>query len=65
MHRKATRRENFARSVMGEAPDGTAGIGYQMDVFDALGMKAVFFIDPLPARLWGTAAIADIVEPVE
>lgn len=61
---KASRAENFARSIRGATPDGDAGIFYQMDVFDRLGLKAVFFVDPMPALLWGTGAIADVVEPV-
>lgn len=59
-----TRADNFDRSIMGRTSMGDAGIFYQMDVFDACGMKAVFFVDPMPALVWGTDAIADIVQPI-
>ncbi|MBU6395478.1 MAG: polysaccharide deacetylase family protein [Sphingomonadales bacterium] len=58
------RRENFARSIAGQVADGEAGIFYQMDVMDRHGIKAVFFVDPLPALVWGVEAIADIVGPI-
>lgn len=58
------RAANFARSIMGRTQDGDAGISYQMDIFDRHGLKAVFFVDPMPALLWGVEAIADIVQPI-
>lgn len=60
----AGRADNLARNVMGVVPGGPRGIGYQMDVFDRHGLKAVFFVDPMPALIWGVEAIADIVEPI-
>lgn len=63
-HGLAARRENFDRSIRGATPGGEAGIFYQMDVFDRHGMKAVFFVDPMPALVWGTEAIAEVVEPI-
>lgn len=58
------RAENFASAIIGTTPSGPRGIHYQMDQFDAHGIKAVFFVDPMPALVWGTEAIADIVAPV-
>lgn len=58
------RAANFARSIAGESPDGAVGIEYQMDVFDRHGLKAVFFVDPMPALVWGVAAIEDVVGPI-
>jgi hypothetical protein len=58
------RAENFARSILGRTPQGEAGIRYQMDVLDRHGLKAVFFVDPMPALVWGTEAIADVVRPI-
>ena len=55
---------NYASAIAGETPDGPLGIHYQMDVFDRHGLKAVFFVDPMPALIWGNAAIAQIVEPI-
>lgn len=49
---------------MGAAVFDEVGIRYQMDVFDSHGLKGVFFVDPMPALLWGTRAIAAIVEPI-
>ena len=60
----ASRQENFARSITCTTLSGIVGIGYQMDVFDRYGLKGVFFIDPMPALLWGTAAIEDVVGPI-
>ncbi len=55
---------NFARCLACETPSGPVGIHYQMDVLDRHGLKAVFFVDPMPALLWGDAAVARIVEPI-
>lgn len=60
----AGRQENFDRSIWGKTPGGDVGIGHQMDMFDRYGMKAVFFVDPMPALIWGTGAISDIVQPI-
>ena len=62
--RGATQAENFARSIACETSRGSVGIEYQMDVFDRHGLTGVFFVDPMPALLWGTEAIAAIVRPV-
>jgi hypothetical protein len=58
------RAENFASAIIGTTPSGPRGVHYQMDQFDAHGIKAVFFVDPMPALVWGTAAIADVVGPI-
>ncbi len=60
----AGRRDNFARSILGQTDGGDAGILYQMDVLDRHGLKAVFFVDPMPALVWGVDAIADVVGPI-
>ena len=59
-----SRAENFARSIVCRTSVGEVGIHYQMSVLDACGLKAVFFVDPMPAVLWGTAAIEDVVGPI-
>ncbi len=61
---RASREENFARSIACVTRGGAVGIGYQMDVFDSHGLKAVFFVDPMPALIWGVEAISDIVGPI-
>jgi hypothetical protein len=58
------RAENFRRSIACATPEGEVGVRYQLDTFDRFGLKAVFFVDPMPALLWGTGAIGDIVEPI-
>lgn len=60
----ASRCENFIRSIACRTPSGAVGTDYQMDVLDRHGMKAVFFVDPMPALVWGTAAIEDVVGPI-
>ncbi|APG63190.1 hypothetical protein LPB140_10760 [Sphingorhabdus lutea] len=57
-------RENYARSISCETADGDVGIEYQMDIFDQYGMKAVFFVDPMPALLFGQESIDAIVHPI-
>lgn len=59
-----TRQENFARSIACTTSNGAVGVGYQLDVFDRCGLKAVFFVDPMPALLWGVEAIADVIGPI-
>ncbi|MFC4293259.1 hypothetical protein ACFOWX_12610 [Sphingorhabdus arenilitoris] len=58
------RAENFDQSIRGLTPDGEAGIFHQMDILDRHGLKAVFFVDPMPALVWGTEAVTDIVAPI-
>lgn len=60
----SSRRGNFMRSIACKTPSGEAGIFYQMSVLGEYGLKAIFFVDPMPALVWGTAAIEDIVAPI-
>ncbi len=55
---------NYACSIAGETPTGAFGVGYQMDVFERHGLKGVFFVDPMPALVWGVDAIKHIVGPI-
>lgn len=55
---------DFVRSINCVTPYGAAGVEYQMNVLDRHGLKAVFFVDPMPALIWGVAAIEDIVRPI-
>lgn len=59
-----SREANFARSISCETRSGVAGLEYQMDVFDRYGLKAVFFVDPMPALVWGLDAVSDVVGPI-
>lgn len=59
-----TRDANFARSIACETPGGSVGIFHQMDVLERHGLQGVFFVDPMPALVWGVEAIADVVKPI-
>ena len=59
-----SRADNFARSIACVTPDGPAGIPHQLRLLKEHGQRAVFFVDPMPALVWGVAAIEDIVEPI-
>lgn len=52
--------ENFARSYR---PAGV-GIFYQLRVLAAHGLKACFFVDPMPALLFGLDPVKRMVEPI-
>lgn len=58
------RAENFARSIACLTPDGPAGITHKLQLLEEHGQKAVFFVDPMPALVWGVAAIEDVVGPI-
>lgn len=58
------RTENYARSIACLTPDGPAGISHKLELLKEHGQKAVFFVDPMPALVWGVAAIEDIVAPI-
>ena len=58
------RAENFARSIACITPDGPAGITHKLDLLARYGQRAVFFVDPMPALIWGVAAIEDVVAPI-
>lgn len=60
----ADRADNYARSITCNTSQGPAGITHKLDLLAAHGQKAVFFVDPMPALVWGVAAIEDIVGPV-
>lgn len=60
----ADRAENFARSIACITPEGPAGVGHKLELLARYGQKAVFFVDPMPALIWGVAAIEDVVGPI-
>lgn len=55
---------NFAASIECSTADGAFGIGWQMDQLEARGLKGVFFVDPMPAMVYGPEVIARIVYPI-
>lgn len=57
--------ENFVRCVACKVKTGEeVGIFYQMDILERHGLRGVFFVDPMPALVWGTEAISRIVKPI-
>lgn len=62
--RPVSREENFARSISCVTADGPAGVEFKLDMFNRHGLKGVFFVDPMPALIWGVEAITDIVQPI-
>jgi hypothetical protein len=58
------RAENYARSIACPTPEGPAGITHKLELLAEHGQKAVFFVDPMPALVWGVVAIEDIVGPI-
>ena len=60
----ADRADNFARSISCDTPQGPAGVSHKLELLREHGQKAVFFVDPMPALVWGVAAIEDIVAPI-
>lgn len=61
MHDRAA---NFAATIACRSERGEAGIFHQMRMFAEHGLKAVFFVDPLPAMVWGQEAVDDVVKPI-
>ena len=55
---------NFQQSISCIAKNRESGIFYQMDQLNAADQKAVFYVDPMPALVWGNRAIEDIVLPI-
>lgn len=55
---------NVENSIGGVVRSGAYGIGWQMDRLEEHGLKGVFFVDPLPALVYGKSVVADIVGPI-
>lgn len=55
---------NFERTVACRSARGEAGIFHQMEVFRRNGLKAVFFVDPMPALVWEQEAVDRVVQPI-
>lgn len=61
---RADREENFARSIACLTDEGPSGVTHKLELLNEHGQKAVFFVDPMPALVWGVAAIEDVVGPI-
>ncbi|MEL6237809.1 MAG: hypothetical protein AAFQ90_04355 [Pseudomonadota bacterium] len=58
------RADVFVRSFSGGSGKESAGVPYQLRRLRETEQNAVFFVDPMPALIWGTAAIEDMVGPI-
>jgi len=56
--------ENFDSSIVGKCRDGKFGIFYQMERLESHGLTGVFFVDPMPALVYGPGVVAQIIEPI-
>lgn len=56
--------ENHACSITGTTPAGDFGIHWQMDQMEAHGVRGVYFVDPMPALVFGPAIVERIVAPI-
>lgn len=57
-------RANLESSVFGACAGGRFGIGWQMDRLEAHGLKGVFFVDPMPALVYGAGPVEATVAPI-
>ena len=62
--RGADARANFESSILGRCRDGDYGVHFQMDMLDRHGLTGVYFVDPMPALVYGPEIIDAIVQPI-
>ncbi len=62
--RGADARTNFNSSILGRCRDGDFGIHFQMDMLERHELTGVFFVDPMPALVYGPGVIDAIVGPI-
>jgi hypothetical protein len=55
---------NVANSILGKVDAGVFGINWQMDRLEQHGLKGVFFVDPMPALVYGEAFLEKVVPPI-
>jgi hypothetical protein len=56
--------ENFERSILGRVGGEQYGVNWLMHQLDAAGLKGVFFVDPLPALVFGQDVVDRMVGPI-
>jgi hypothetical protein len=54
-------RANFDSSILGRTKASDFGIVWQMEQLSAHGLRGVYFIDPMPALVYGIDIIRDVV----
>jgi hypothetical protein len=57
-------KSNLASSVFGECRQGFFGIRWQMDVMRSHGLRGVFFVDPMPALVYGEDWLHEVVTAI-
>jgi hypothetical protein len=62
--RGADARANYESSILGRCREGDFGIHFQMDMLERHGLTGVYFVDPMPALVYGPAIIDAIVQPI-
>lgn len=62
--RGADARANFESSILGRCREGDFGIHFQMDMLERHGLTGVYFVDPMPALVYGPRVIDAIVQPI-
>ncbi|MBL8652010.1 MAG: hypothetical protein JNL35_16600 [Sphingopyxis sp.] len=62
--RGADARANFESSILGRCREGDYGIPFQMDMLERHGLTGVYFVDPMPALVYGPEIIDAIVQPI-
>jgi hypothetical protein len=54
--------DNFDLAIEGKTRNGAYGLTYQIEHMKQQGVKAIFFVDPLPALIYGIDVIKRIVD---
>lgn len=62
--RGADARANFESSILGRCREGDYGVHFQMDMLERHGLTGVYFVDPMPALVYGPEIIDRIVQPI-
>src|SRR5450432_4005187 len=63
--RQARLARDIERDIYGMTKQGEFGVGYQMDVLDAHGLRAVFFVEALFAMVVGFEALTRLVQMIQ
>jgi hypothetical protein len=65
LHRRGlTLAENLAKSIEARCTEGDFGVRYQSRRLADAGLKAVFFVDPMPALIYGVEFLKPIVAEI-
>lgn len=63
--RETALREDARRELYGETSQGEFGVGYQMQVLNSYGLKAVFFVEALFACAAGLTRLRELVDLIQ